>query len=148
MKTATFILVLFFSGIAFGQNTTKFIWDKDFPKRDNGNKIILYQDVMLNGQRILGGYKDTTYICFDFFARIGVELWNSYVKECWADSSISYTLRQFDSAATANYYKKHPEIPEEKRWTYISKELKYYTHRPTSWPGFIEFLKRKIGERK
>jgi len=75
MKTLIFLFL--FASIGYAQGV-KFIWDKDFPQREK-NMWIYYTDVMIGDQRLIGSYKDTTYIS-------AVNLWKEYKRARYADS--------------------------------------------------------------
>lgn len=71
-----------------------------------------------------------------------IDLWTSYQKECYADSSLSWTYCDYDSVATEKYYKNNPD-----RWYgVIYKERHAYSHKQPQFTGFMNYLKTRLGE--
>ena len=126
----TLLAILFFAiTVSAQEGTTKFIWDKDFPKRES-NQWIIYSDVKIGDYRVVGTYKDTTYVSVDFFAKIALDLWQSYKKECPAVYRFEKLKR--DSVWISPY----PEQWEE-----------WLEKKPT-FEGFMEYLSKKLAREK
>ncbi len=130
MKTKLFLAILFFTiTVSAQERTTKFIWDKDFPKREDTQGII-YSDAKIGSYRVVGTYKDTTYVSVDFFAKMALDLWASYKKDCTAEYRFEKLKR--DSVWL-------PPYPEQ--W-------KEWLEKKPTFEGFMEYLSKKLAREK
>lgn len=72
----------------------------------------------------------------EYTAKFLVLAWDAYVKECWADSTRSWSVLVNDKIDSTF-------IEGEWQYFYDWKEVAEYVHRQPTFPGFIEWLRRK-----